>query len=245
MKTTASFLLISLAILAAAHAQQPYSETFRFTEQRVNMEEKVPVKAQLLYPDFSGARVYFRDGQTSEGRVNFNMLLDELVHLDRRGQVMITSGQVDSVLFDNGAVIVFHPDHGFLERITTGGRTTLYGKHQLRVNTETYVQGPYGQQTRSSSVTRVRTLDTGTGEGPEREFYLENPGGETMEVKVRYQVQTLLRTESGLHRVFNRRQLQGALPEFRQDVRNYLREHNVSFTDLNDMRKLTDFINQL
>jgi hypothetical protein len=243
MRHPATLILLVLMASAAVDAQQPYSETFRFSEQRVNLEEKVPKEAQLYFSAFSNAQVYFRDRQSTGGLVNFNMLLDEIVHLDRRGQEMVTVGQIDSVIFETGDVFIFLPDHGFMERVAEGRKAGLYVRHQLRVITETYVQGPYGQATRTSSVTRVRSLDT--GEGPEKDYYLENPGVAPMEVNVRYQGQFLLRVSSGFQRVGNRRQLQNAFPEYRQEIRDYLRDHSLSFTDGEQMKALVDFINQL
>ena len=245
MKKNIAFVLLVLLSITTLMGQRSYNETFRFVEQRINLEEKVPKEEQLFFPEYTHGEVFFQNGQTNRGRLNFNMLLDEVVHLDRRGQERVTDGQIDSVRFENGAVFVFVPAYGFMERIKANGRAALYGRHFIRVNTETMVRGPYGQPTRSSAVTRVRSLDTGAGEGAERNFYLENPGDAPMDVNVRYQGQFMIRRGSEFHRAGNRRQLQGIFPEYRQELRNYLRDHDLSFSDPEEMKALVDFINSL
>jgi hypothetical protein len=244
MKRSATFVLLVL-LSASLLAQRSYNETFRFAEQRINLEEQVPREAQLFFPEYIAGEVFFHDGQVHQGRLNFNMLLDEVVHLDRRGQERVTGGQIDSVRFENGVVFVNVPDHGFMEQILEHSRAALYGRHFLRVNTETMVRGPYGQPNRSSAVTRVRSLDTGSGDAHERHFYLENPGDAPMDVNVRYQSQFLIRHGQEFHRAGSRRQLQGIFPEYRQQLRAYLRDHDLSFSDPEDMKALTDFINSL
>lgn len=245
MKKHAMFVLLTLLSATILPAQRAYNETFRFVEQRIKLEEKVPGEEQLFFPEYIDGEVYFRNGQTNRGRLNFNMLLDEIVHLDRRGQEQVTDGRIDSVRFVNGVVFVYVPEQGFMERMRANDQVALYGRHFLRVQTESMVRGPYGQPTRSSAVTRVRSLDTGGGDAHERHFYLENPGDTPMDVNVRYQNHFVIRRNAEFHRAGNRRQLLGIFPEYRQELRNYLREHEVSFSNPEDMKALVDYISSL
>lgn len=246
LKKISISILVLLSHQTSLFGQRSYGETFRFTAQRVNLEEKVPKEEQLFFRNYLDAVVYFHGGDTISGKVNFNILLDELVHLDRRGREQVTAGQIDSVRFGNGVTFVFAPEQGFLERLEGGKVIGLYNRHSIKVHMEAVTQGPYGQPTRSAAVTRVRSLHAGAGpEGPDRDFYLENPEGDPIEVNVRYQSFFLFKKETEYLQVGNRRQLFSAFPEHRQEIRAFVRANPVSFSDPGDMKNLAAFIKQL
>jgi hypothetical protein len=239
-------LILILFLSLGSFGQRSYNQIFEFRNQQINLVEHVPVEQQNLFPEYQPGTIYARGGVTSTGNFNYNMLLNALVSVNRRGEELVVVTPADSVVFENGTVLVGFPEVGLTERLAKHPGVSLAQRHTLRVRAEILIPGAYGQPTRTSAVTRFSSVDMSndrTGGG--RFYVLDNPDRDPMEVNVRYESSFIFRNKEGDHQVANRRQLLSAFPEYRREIRDFLAEMNTDFSSPADMKKLADYLGSL
>src|SRR5690349_5679866 len=97
------FLLIALQsflILSSIFAQHNKNVTYNTLQ---NVDENIPADMRFKYPDFRQGYVYFKDGSEGTGKLNYNMLVNEMQFINPAGDTLALDGVEKIQLLTIGA----------------------------------------------------------------------------------------------------------------------------------------------
>ena len=83
------------------------------------------------YPSFSPGTVYFNDGSTSGGLMNYNTLFGEMQFIDQKGDTLSFAdmNKVRLLTINNDS---FYYDHGYLQLVSSGAHYKLLQRQVVR-----------------------------------------------------------------------------------------------------------------
>ena len=245
MKKTA-LLLFFIAISTSSLDAQMLRENFVSADREIRIEEEASFEMKNLFPGYLDGIVYNNQKETSR-QLNYHVLFDLFYAADRRGtRVFLKPEGIDSIRVNN-LLFMFYIGYGYFEVVTREHGLTLLRKHGVDISSESLTVGAYGSTARSQSAQSVQSLvRPGMGDFADRTVKLENPAGQELHVTVRRIVYFSLLTENGDPvRINSRRSLQREFPEFRLEIRTFLRQNNTDFDQEQDMIELTRFLGSL
>ncbi len=245
MKKTTLFLISILMGTFSLHAQH-LRENFVSSDREIKVEEEASFEIKNLFPGYLDGIVYTNDKETSR-QLNYHVMFDVFYTTDRRGtRVFLRPEGIDSIRVNN-LLFKFYSGHGYFEVVSREPGLTLLRKYGIDISSESLAVGAYGSTARSQSAQSVQSLvRPGMGDFVDRTVKLENPAGQELHVSVRRVVYfSLMSTDGNPVRINNRRSLQREFPEFRSDIRSFLRQNNTDFDQEQDMIELTRFLGSL
>jgi phage tail sheath protein FI len=233
------FILIIAAYLPAL-AQR--TQTIRSTQTKVNVETVADTSLVFLFPVLKEARLFFKDGKTSEARLNYSIINDKMQIQTHRGILPLETDQLESVVVE-GSTFIYHKEGGYME-VLSEGSIPLFMKREIKVSVLPVRRGAYGGTDHTSAIDVVSSITTTTGDHGQT-IYLENPGGQEMDITLRYNEYFTIEKDGRKIRINNARQLQRDLPEYRNELRDFLRRENINFSSRRDLVKLVKFMEGL
>ncbi len=239
MKATHFILFIFLLLwMGGVHSQT--RQTIRTTDAKINVEELADPALVFLHDDYVQARIRFPGGRIDETQLRYNILVDQMQFVSRRGQVqnISVSPVFESIELD-GKTFVYDAGEGYLE-VLKDGDISLYHKRSIRVTAQPIKRGAYGGTDQTSAIDGV-----GHYQIDSRVVSLDNPGGREMEVTLRYMESFLIRKDGQLTQVGNRRQFLREFSEHRSELRTYIREFDIDFDTPDDLILLVDYLKSL
>jgi len=245
MFLTVNVVLMLMGVtLLQAQVQQ---EHHRSSESTVQVEEIASLEIQLLFPEFKPGVVYQGNEVRVFNQLNYNMLLDFMVVVVEDGELMAMDDPhlIDSLRLE-GKLFHYIDDHGFFEYITGNDRQGVYVKHYVEVNAETVAQGAYGTANRTTSIDVVRSLvDPSSSDIAERTIEVDTPSGQEIHLYLKREKVFHLLNEGEPHPVHSRRSLTQAFPEHSRELRSFLRDYQINFSNGEDMVRLAEYIYSL
>lgn len=234
------FLILVLFSGQVTMSQQV--QTIRTTETRIQVEKIADSSMVYLFPELVEARIILKDGRTTQAKINYNILLDIIEIQTRTGMNALETRSIKKVEIGE-TELIFREGEGFLE-VLSEGRFPLLLKRQIRVSAMPVRRGAFGGTDHASSIDVLSTLSTTDGLRGQT-IMLENPGGQEMEISLRYNESFAIFKGDQLVRLNNARQLQRDFPEYRNELRDFLRRENINFSNRFDLMKLLMFMNNL
>lgn len=147
-------ILLMLVINTSA---QKKSYTIKAGEE---IEEGLPDSLKFIYPQFTPGIVYFRNGNFSNARLNYNLL---------KGEILFISPKSDTLAIDNEPTIklisvnndTFYYDKGYLQLVQSFADIKLAKRESIDVSDELKMGG-YGQTSSVSAITSISSIYRGT-----------------------------------------------------------------------------------
>lgn len=227
---------------------QSYRGSFRTSERVIELEEQAENRFVYLFDEFQKAVLYVQN-EAKELRINYRLLRDEFLVLDENGTWKALSRELrfDSLVVDDKMTFVYHPQHGYFEKLSLRGRSIFYIKYQTTYSMQEIRQGAYGDAPSSAAVESVSILAgqnhvmSGSGEL----LLVENVSGNPVRVNL-HRFPTLVFLQNGAFLSLNtRRDLTRNFPNYDSDIRRFLRQERIAFDQRDDLRKLAAFIEGL
>lgn len=235
------FLIIFLLLSHPAASQRV--QTIRSTDTRVQVEKIADSTLVFLYPDMADAVVNYEDGQTIQAKLNYSILLDQMQIQTRRGILPLETKDLKTLRVEN-ATFIHRGEEGYFE-VFFEGKLSLYLKRQIIVSAMPVRRGAYGTADYTSSIDQASSIQTNSTGDFNREIFLENPSGQEMDITLRYNEHFIIEKGGTLVRVNNARQLQRDFPEYRNELRDFLRGENINFSNRQHLVKLVKFMEDL
>ena len=238
----AAFLLISSTFLG--YSQERQRQTIRTSSSEINIGALVDDDLQLLYPEKTKGEVHYSNGEFEVYDMNYNILLDEIHYLTRRGRShsLQANPPFDKVLI-NDKVLIYDEQLGFLEQLHSG-KNNLYLKHEVNISTLPVRRGAYGTTDHTSSID-VATIQQPGAQNHVSEVRLSNPEAQELEITIRYNDYFVFEKNGELNRINNRRQLLRMFSDHSSDIRTFIRQNDIDFDNKGDMVKLAKYIETL
>jgi hypothetical protein len=129
----------------------------------VKVNEVIPAKTKYLYKEFSNGKVYFRDGNISEGRLNYSRLMDEMHFMSESGDTLALDNEptIRIVVINKDS---FYFDEGYFMLVKSNQVLKLWVKQGFRFGDKKKTAG-YDMTSSTSSVTSYSSFNDGRAIG--------------------------------------------------------------------------------
>ncbi len=111
-------------------------------------------KYEYKYPGFTRANVYFTNGDTARGKLNFNYFDQSMRFINEKHDTVAIANESDVNLITIGTDTFFY-DNGFYEWVATSAKVRLAAKHIFKL-AERKTIGAFGT---SSPAKNIQTID--------------------------------------------------------------------------------------
>jgi hypothetical protein len=202
---------------------------------KVNPGEKV-VDAisngdKYSYPEFIMGTVYFKNGEHFPGKLNYNSLFQEMQFIDRKGDTL-SLAEPATVKYIVIKTDSFFYDGGYLKLIEGYGKIKLAAKEFIAF-TDRQKLGGFGGE----SSARIDT-------------YKSIQDGATFKELVAREVLTFVKKtvfyfgdEFNHFEQTNKKNILNSYPSKTKEIKNYLKENKVDFSNEDDLVKMIVFLN--
>lgn len=223
-------VLVTLFILMLSSLS--FSQKKSFTvEAGKGIEESLPDSLTFIYPQFQRGTVYFRNGNFSNANLNYNLLKEEMLFINQKGDTLAIDNEPTikyiTINYDS-----FYYDEGYLQLIATYPDLKLTKRESIDIGDELKMGG-YGQTSAVSAITSLSSLYRGS------EYTRLNARGELLLLKhTQYFIgdkfnNFLPATKKNIAKMFKGKE---------SLLENYLKENKIMFNNENDLRKLINFL---
>ncbi|MHC1703352.1 MAG: hypothetical protein AB9846_05540 [Tenuifilaceae bacterium] len=201
----------------------------------LDIKEQIPLRNQFLDTMFYQGRVYFKNGGTSGALMNYNLLNNGILFVDKEKKVLILDG-LENISMITYSKRVFLPYEGsVLEQIH------LYKNDiALLLKRKTYVDkhttGPYGIKMDPSETERVAALD---GFVLHSKYYQELKS--EVNITVTMELQYFLKINDKIKPVSKIKDLKKLFPNKKDSLLDYIHEKNLNMGNVNDLNQLIKF----
>lgn len=221
-----------LIVFASALFSFSFSQKKSFTVGAgKGIEESLPDSLTFIFPRFERGTVYFRNGSFGNANLNYNLLKEEMLFIDPKGDTLAIDNEptINYIAIDNDS---FYYDKGYLELVEAYPTGKLAKRESINVSDELKVGG-YGQTSSVSAITSLSSIYRGA------EYTPLNARGELLLLKhTRYYIgdkfnNFLPVTKRNLIRMF------GGNETLLED---YLKENKLLFNNEDDLKKIISFL---
>ena len=202
---------------------------------KINPGEKVvdaiPKDEKYSYPEFIMGNVYFKNGQSYPAKLNYNSLFQEMQFIDRKGDTLslADAATIKQIVINTDT---FFYDKGYIKLVTDYGKIKLAGKEFIAF-TDRQKLGGYGGEI-SARIDTYKSIQDGT----------------TFKELVAREILTFVKktvfylgNEFNHFKEANKKNLLDFYPSRSKEIKSYLKENKVNFSNEDDMKKMIRFLN--
>lgn len=192
----------------------------------------VPLKEVYLYPDFVQGTVLFRNNSASDGRLNYNILLNEVQFINARGDTMSLADEA-TIRHISLTKDTFYYNKGYVKQLDGNASVKLAEREFFKE----FVQKPaaYDMSSGTSSVNTISAIVV------DRAYNL-NTEQEVVLVKSKA---FFFGNKYNDFVLANRKNLFRMFPDQRKDIIRFLDSERIDFGKKQDMEKLLFFLEKL
>jgi hypothetical protein len=225
-----SSLLLLFTFLLVKHSFT--QDTSFIIEAGKKVNDVIPAKMQYQYREFLNGKVFFRDGNVFEGKLNYSRLMDEMQYTTEGGDTLALDNEptVKFVCIDKDT---FCFDHGFVMLIKGNDAIKLAIKHGFRLVDMKKAAG-YDMMSSTSSVSSVSSLNDGT-----ISHQLTVKG----QMKLSEVAQYYFGNKYGHFVLATKKNLIDLSPHCMQ-LKHFLKANHINFSKRNDLERVVSFLGE-
>ena len=222
--------LFVLAFCCSAHAQ----DSTIILKAGMSINESISITDLYEYPQFVYGKVFFKPGDSSSGRLNYNRLLDQMQFIDFKGDTLNIAdpGTIKSIRINND---LFYYDEGYVKLIKDSNTIKLAAKQTLRVVNKEKT-GAYNMP---SSTSAIDSYGSYMSEG---KMYKLVP---REDIVLKKQTQYYFGDKFNHFILANKKNLLRLYSKKEGSLNAYLKENNIDFTSQEDLEKLLQYLANL
>ncbi len=201
-------------------------------EERSRIERQLPDSVKYVLPGFRAGRVIYDNGTYSNGRLNISTFSDELLFVDDNGEILslVDNERVDLVVI--GEHVFYHRQREYMAVVDKVGEVILGSMRKMIFSDDK--TGPFGTRSPSIATQSIGFIQDNTGS-----IYFLNQDSD-YEIK---DIPCIFHDDR--MNVPTRRAILKAFPDKSKAIRGYLRNNQVNFSSLDDLRTLFRYIGTL
>ena len=195
-----------------------------------DLNEKVSVHLQYLFPEFTPGEVYFQNAPKGNGALNYNMLVGEMQFLDNEEIMSLADVKNVAIVHINNRKFYPFNNTEFTEELLTTD------KAQLRVRRKGNVapfakKGAYGTSSSTSSITSYSSSI-----GSDGQHYNLSVMSEVL-ISLRY-FYYLVGSNGKYTQIKNVKTFTKQFPAHRTKIEAFVKEHRIRFDNEGDLKTL-------
>jgi hypothetical protein len=191
-----------------------------------------PFKERYQFPEFRDGQVKFKNGLTSSGRFNYNILTGEMDFV--RPHDTLAFANKKDISYITVAMDTFLYSNGYVDLISRG--PVKIGMKQRILLKEIERKGAYGVTDRNSAIDTYNSIEAYGN------FYKLTPDEDWVLERSK---QFYIKDTRGEFILLNKKNLFDLFPLKRDSIKEYLKSNKVDFRSEDDMRKLGDYLDNL
>jgi len=198
------------------------------------MDVLTPAKI-YYYPNFVNGQSFFKDGSTARGRLNYNILNEEVEFINAQGDTMaIAKDQMLNIKYLLIDTTTFYYSNGYIQKLKENTTGKLLGK-QLWVVTKRQKIGGYGEPTSTTAAIFSYTFFHLFGTFTPNLVMQENI---TLTKKTVYYIGD----HYNLFLLANKKNFLKLYSKKKAEIEDYLKNNQVNFSKFDDLEKLFDLL---
>lgn len=204
-----------------------------FTVKRgVKVLEVIPLKEVYLYPDFVQGKVLFRNNSATDGRLNYNILLNEVQFINAGGDTLSLADEA-TIRYVSLVKDTFYYNKGYVKHLEGNASVKLAEREFFKE----FVQKPgaYDMSSGTSSVNTISSIVV------DRAYNL-NTEQEVVLIKSKA---FFFGNKYNDFVLANRKNLFRMFPDQRKDIIRFLDSERIDFGKKQDMERLLFFLEKL
>lgn len=150
------YLFIIFILFATACSWGQKTESFT-VPAGTRVDEFIPFSTRFQYPEFMPGKVYYKSGNFSAAKFNYNLLVGEMQYLQLRDTLTIANP--GDIAFMVVSADTFYYDHKYLQMIK-GGKVKVAKNQKIELQL-TVKHDSYGAAGSSSSIESLGALHSG------------------------------------------------------------------------------------
>ena len=196
--------------------------------------ESVSTAELYEYPQFVFGKVFFKPGDSSTGRLNYNRLVDQMQFIDFKGDTLNIAdpGTIKSISINTD---LFYYDNGYVKLIKENNSIKLAAKQTLRF-ADKQKGGAYNTTSSTSAITTYSSFSI------EGKVYNVIP---TEDMILKKQTQYYFGDKYNHFVLANKKNLLRLFSKQNGALTAYLKENDVDFTNREDLEKLLQYLANL
>lgn len=188
----------------------------------------------FLYPEFSNAQVFLRNGVVSEVKLNYNRLVDEMHFIDQKGDTLALDSE-HNLRFIVVGNDTFLYDEGYM-KIVSSQQAVKLAIRDIWVISETRQVGAYGSTNTSVSMLSFKTMHQ---DGRLYDLVVNE------DIILKKQAKYYFGNSFNQFVIASKANLLMLFPKEEQSISKYLKENKINFNNKADLEKTAQFIAQL
>ena len=199
-----------------------------------SFNESVSITDQFEYPQFVYGKVFFRPGDSSAARLNYNRFLDEMHFIDLKGDTLNIAypGTIKFIRISND---LFYYDNGYVKLIKDNNTIKLAAKQTLKVSGKNKI-GAYNTASTTSAIDSYSSLTI------DHKNYNLTP---REDIKLTKRTDYYFGDKYNHFVLANKKNVLRLYPKQEGAVTAYLKENNVDFNNREDIEKLFQYLTNL
>jgi len=199
-----------------------------------SISEEVPAAELYQYPQFVNGIVYFRNGTSSDAKLNYIRFLDEMQFLNTNGDTLTIDNEetIQMIIANNDS---FYYDKGYFMVISSNHSLKLAIKQGFKVVNKQKTAA----YDKSSSVSSIKNVNSYSTEA--RIYKL----GVSEDVMLTRETHHYFGNKFNQFVLANKKNLLELYPKHRYEIKKYLKETEVGFQNKVDLEALLQFLTSL
>src|SRR5258706_1595134 len=218
-------LLILITFLHPAHTNAQKRKLFKINPGE-KVVDKIPASEMYSYAEFVSGRVYLFNNTYSVAPMNYNALFGEMQFINTRGDTLSLADEKKIRLIVINRDTFYYND-GYLALVLDDGNVKLAKKPLISFANRQRLGG-FGESSQGS----IETYGVLSSQNYLKELVANEVI--TMAKDSVFYIKDALSN----FKVVTKRTLLDIYPKNEKDLKNYLKEHNVSFSSAEDLKKL-------
>ena len=199
-----------------------------------SLKDYFPMAERYLYPNFTEGKGYFKSGRSIPLLLNLNVLSGEIEFLQSKDTLIIAKKEeINSIVV---AKDTFYYRDAYLQKIRNGP-VSVYLKRKLVIK-DIRKQGGMGPENRSSSVDSYSSLLYNFGKLSVNLVIAED-------MVVQKTLEYFFSTDGIEFVPFTRKNILRVVPRKENEIKYYIKTHDIDFQAGDDLLKLADFVSNL
>ena len=220
-------LFVSVCLLlTAVSVMAQNSETIKIAAGS-DIALAVSVNGIYRLPAFVSGTVFFRDGKLGKEVLNYNILNDEMMYIDKKGDTLAIAFPEEIKKIDINGTVFFYDKKGWLESVADVESASLVVKRKITIHYEK--EGAFGI---SNSTNRINSYTTYTSHNASYNLYVAE------DAMLKKQTFYFLLIKGSQLLPASKGNFMNQFASKRKNIENYLVSNKVNFNKEQDLIQL-------
>lgn len=227
---TKCLLIFPACFIFSGHLQAQLKKTVT-VKAGSSIAETVPANDLFLYHEYIQGVIFYKNGKAGTARLNYNMLTDEMQFVSPKNDTLSIPAEntIDYMVIGNDS---FYYDKGYLQLAFSNDLIKIAKKQRIKIIGREKT-GAYGQPGTTAAIDNYDNINTRTGM---QKLTVRQ------DIILGWEDLLYIGDENNQFAIANKKNVSDMLPQYREVIKDYLKDNNVNFKKEADIIKLVNYL---